>query len=193
MCNASKLEKDPVFIQRYGVLFKGLKLNSGITYQFTTIYMLRRYLFAVTLLTFEKFPYFQVLTQIIMSEVLIWYLIKYQPYDNLLDNCIELINEVTIALIFLFSQGLIHDLPDTFTSAQKENLGNMMISMITLCMILNVYFFMQNMYRTLILATCVPLCKKLRERLKAKAKVEVVVKDDKKEDGSINEEKVKND
>lgn len=171
-CNANKLEKDPVFIQRYGVLFKGLKLNSGITYQFTTIFLLRRFLFAVTLLTFEKLPYFQVLSQILMSEVLICYLIKYRPYDNLLDNIIELVNEVTIALVFLFSQGLIHDLPDTFTSADRTNLGNVMISLIALCMIFNVYFFMQNMYRTLIVATCVPLCIKLRNRCTAKAKIE---------------------
>ena len=106
-----------------------------------------------------------------MSEVLIWYLIKYRPYDNILDNCIEIVNEVTIALIFLFSQGLIHDLPDSF---DRENLGNMMISIIALCMIFNVYFFIQNMYRTLIVATCVPLCKKLRDRLKARAKVEEI-------------------
>jgi hypothetical protein len=57
-CNGDKLEKDEAFNQRYGVLFKGLKLKSGITYQFTTIYMIRRFLFAVTLLTFEKMPYF---------------------------------------------------------------------------------------------------------------------------------------
>jgi len=31
-CNSEKLEKDEVFNQRYGVLFKGLKLKSGITY-----------------------------------------------------------------------------------------------------------------------------------------------------------------
>ena len=171
-CNANKLEKDPVFIQRYDALFKGLKLNSGITYQFTTIFLLRRFLFAVTLMTFEKLPYFQVLSQILMSELLIYYLIKYRPYDNLLDNIIELVNEVTIALVFLFSQGLIHDLPDTFTSADRENLGNMMISLITLCMIFNVYFFMQNMYRTLIVTTCVPLCIKLKNKCTAKAKVE---------------------
>ena len=70
-----------------------------------------------------------------MSEVLIWYLIKYQPYDNFLDNCIELVNEVIIALIFLFSQGLIHDLPVSFTAAEKETVGDLMISMIALCMI----------------------------------------------------------
>jgi len=114
-------------------------------------------------------PYFQVLSQIIMSEVLIWYLIKYQPYDNFLDNCIELVNEVTIALIFLFSQGLIHDLPVSFTAAEKETVGDLMISMIALCMIFNVYFFLQNMYRTLILAKLVPLCVKLREKMRAKA------------------------
>ncbi len=114
-------------------------------------------------------PYFQVLSQIIMSEVLIWYLIKYQPYDNFLDNGIELVNEVTIAMIFLFSQGLIHDLPASFTAAEKEIVGELMISMIALCMIFNVYFFLQNMYRTLILAKLVPLCVKLREKMRAKA------------------------
>ena len=31
-CNESKLEKDEKFNQRFGVLFKGLKLKSGITY-----------------------------------------------------------------------------------------------------------------------------------------------------------------
>jgi len=131
--------------------------------------MVRRFLFAVSLLTFENMPYFQVLSQIIMSEVLIWYLIKYQPYDNFLDNCIELVNEFTIALIFLFSQGLIHDLPPSFTTVEKETVGNLMISIITLCMIFNVYFFLQNMYRTLILVKLVPLCVKLREKLKTKA------------------------
>ncbi len=171
-CNANKLEKDPVFIQRYGVLFKGLKLNSGITYQFTTIFLLRRFLFVVTLLTLEQLPYLQLLAQIILSELLICYLIKYRPYDNLLDNVIELVNEITIALVFLFSQGLIHDLPDTFTSAYRENLGSVMISLIALCMIFNVYFFMQNMYRTLIVATCVPLCIKVKNRCTTKAKVE---------------------
>ena len=171
-CNSEKLEKDEIFNQRYGVLFKGLKLNSGITYQFTTIYLVRRFLFAITLLTLENMPYFQVLCQIIMSEVLIWYLIKYQPYENFLENCIELVNEVTIALIFLFSQGLIHDLPSSFTAGDKENVGNLMISLITLCMIVNVYFFLQNMYRTLILAKIVPLFLKVREKRKSKAKIE---------------------
>ena len=100
-----------------------------------------------------------------MSEILIWYLIKYKPYDNILDNIIELVNEVTIAMIFIFSQGLIHDLPDSFTPPVKETLGDLMISMIALCMIFNVYFFLQNMYRTLIIAKVAPLCMKLREKL----------------------------
>jgi uncharacterized membrane protein len=96
----------------------------------------------VTLISLDKMPYFQVLSQIIMSEVLIWYLIKYQPYENFLENCIELVNEVTIALIFLFSQGLIHDLPNSFNPATKEFLGDLMITLIVLCMIFNVYFFL---------------------------------------------------
>ena len=31
-CNEGKLENDQVFNARFGVLFKGLKLKSGITY-----------------------------------------------------------------------------------------------------------------------------------------------------------------
>jgi hypothetical protein len=58
-----------------------------------------------------------------MSEILIWYIIKFMPFENFLDNCIELINEVTIALIFLFSQGLIHELPESFTAETKEIVG----------------------------------------------------------------------
>ena len=77
-----------------------------------------------------------------MSEALLMYLFVYKPYDNFLDNWIEIVNEVTILLIFTFSQALIHELPESFTQEMKENLGNIMISLIALCMIFNIYFFM---------------------------------------------------
>ena len=64
------------------------------------------------------------------------------PYDNIIDNVIEIVNEVCIFTVFAISQSLIHNLPDSFTNEMKENIGNIMVSVIALCMIFNIYFFL---------------------------------------------------
>ncbi len=86
-----------------------------------------------------------------MSELLIMYLVIVKPFDNFLDNWIEIVNEITILLIFIISQSLIHSFPESITPEMKDNLGDVMIAVIALCMIFNIYFFLQNMFKTLVL------------------------------------------
>jgi hypothetical protein len=57
-----------------------------------------------------------------------------------------------------------------------------MISVIALSMIFNVYFFLQHIYKTLIVEKCAIFCKKLRAKMKAKAKIEDAAKEEVKEE-----------
>jgi len=49
-------------------------------------------------------------------------------------------------------------------------------------MIFNVYFFLQHIYKTLIVEKCAIFCKKLRAKMKAKAKIEDAAKEEVKEE-----------
>jgi hypothetical protein len=62
-------------------------------------------LYAFTIVTLKHSAVFQGLFQLVMSQLLTYYIVKYRPYEQPLDNWIELANEATITAVFLLNQG----------------------------------------------------------------------------------------
>jgi len=61
-------------------------------------------LYAFTIVTMKHSAVFQGLFQLVMSQLVTYYIVKYRPYEQPLDNWIELANEGTITAVFLLNQ-----------------------------------------------------------------------------------------
>ena len=66
---------------------------------------MRRFLYAFTIVTLKHSAVFQSMFQLVMSQLVTYYIVKYRPYEQPMDNWIELANEGTITAVFLLNQG----------------------------------------------------------------------------------------
>jgi hypothetical protein len=99
---------DEKFGMRYGVLYKGLKLNGAIKYFFNIWFMLRRYLYVACISLFSGSPYLQSVIPQVLSFVLLVYLIHSHPFDTPFENRLETFNELCIYLLFTLLQAFHH-------------------------------------------------------------------------------------
>lgn len=99
---------DEKFAIRYGVLYKGLKLNGVIKYFFNIWFMLRRYIYVACITLCSGSPFLQSVIPQVLSFVLLAYLLHSQPFDTPFENRLETFNELCIYLLFTLLQAFHH-------------------------------------------------------------------------------------
>ena len=75
-----------------------MSIESIIFYSFWNC--LRKQIFAIVLVFFQDYPYFQIVSQIVCSAIMMAYLLRYLPFTRFVYNFSKLANEFTMILIF---------------------------------------------------------------------------------------------
>jgi hypothetical protein len=107
---------------------------------FNVPFLLRRLLYAFAIGFLFKSPGLQLLLQIVMSQSLLIYVIKYRPYEEKLDNLIEVGNELTILLVFCMLLPLQHQA--SLQADTRYNIGFAIITLILLNVLTNFLYFL---------------------------------------------------
>ena len=116
-------------------MFTGLKTNRPECYTFNFFFMMRRLFYAlclnrVLIVTDESDLIFNVLAQIIMSALLIYYVVSYMPYEIKSDNYLEIFNETCVLLLFLLPLCCIIVDDTALNGEQRQILGYVMIGIL---------------------------------------------------------------
>ena len=88
--------KDPK-LDSINTIFANLSTTSPATLNYTTFFLLRRFLFAITIVFMNYIPMLQIFTLFVSSLAKIIYLICYKPFDTPLLYRLEIFNEGTVA------------------------------------------------------------------------------------------------
>ena len=105
--NKNRLD-EPKFKASYGAMYINYSTNKSSAFIFNVLFIIRRLLFALTLVRFfSDIIVVNVLIQINISLVLIIYVYKIWPYEMNRDNWIEIINESSILFVYYLSLGVI--------------------------------------------------------------------------------------
>lgn len=104
--NFSKLG-DEEFTKKFGSVYEGLKTNSRSVIAFTTIFMVRRALFALLAVMLYKHVIIQLSLTIVLIMFAACYILHFKPFEEQLINRLEVMNETTtlllVNLIFMFT------------------------------------------------------------------------------------------
>ncbi len=99
---------EPKFKASYGAMYMNYSTNKTSAFIFNVFFILRRLVFALTLVRFfSDIIVINVLIQIKMSFVLIIYIYKIWPFEMSRDNWIEIINESSILFVYYLTLGVI--------------------------------------------------------------------------------------
>jgi len=152
------------FQEKFGALYKGFALDSPFRYSFNIVYLVRRFFYAFTIVTLKHSAVFQGLFQLLMSQLVTYYILAYRPYLDPLDNWVELANEFTITAVFLLNQGYLQT-SASMSRRQQEDYGLAYIAVIAASLLINAYFFCKNIVQNLVMAKLVPLIVRLKEKV----------------------------
>jgi hypothetical protein len=120
--------KDPN-LDSINTIFANLSTTSYATLNYTTFFLLRRLLFAISIIFMNYIPMLQIFTLFVSSVATIIYLISYKPFDTPLLNRLEIFNELCLYLMsypcMLFTDVSFEDAAGApFSSAYfKYNMG----------------------------------------------------------------------
>ncbi len=91
------------FKERYGTIIEELNLNGDFFCRYYyPFYMLRRLFYAITLVGLTEHPLVQLsLIPAFLSFPVLWYLVKYAPFDTKLNNGLNIYNEAVVSLTFI--------------------------------------------------------------------------------------------
>ena len=78
-------------------------MDSAFRYSFNIVFLMRRFFYAFTIVTMKHSAVFQSMFQLVMSQLVTYYIVRHRPYEQPLDNWIELANEVTITAFFILN------------------------------------------------------------------------------------------
>lgn len=93
---------DEEFINKFGSVYEGLKTNSRYVIVYTTIFFVRRALFALLTLYLHKFVIIELILTIILTMMVACYILHCKPFEETLTNQLEAMNDtVTLLLIDL--------------------------------------------------------------------------------------------
>jgi len=130
--------------QRFGALFDNLWVTSTASLLYNFFYLARRYFFALSIGVLGGTPPIQHFLQAFMSLGLIIYLLKCRPHLQMIDNYIEVYNELTIFLTFVFITPFLHD--EGFSAEDKYNHGFVVIALIMLNVLVNFLLFAKGTF-----------------------------------------------
>jgi len=84
------------FRDKFQSLYTDYKEDSKLAILYSTLFLLRRLLYALSLVLFKDSCYFQWLIYMGLSEANLFLIIIISPFKSRLDNALELFNELTI-------------------------------------------------------------------------------------------------
>ena len=93
------LRYDEQLKKRFGSLYEGLQLREKRGALFNFVFIFRRLIFAIIIVSFGKYPWFQIQVNFFISKFLIIYLGYYRPWDNKFSNKLESFNEIYCGMI----------------------------------------------------------------------------------------------
>ena len=103
---------------KYEVLYEGLK-GDAISKFYTPFFFIRRFLLAIFITQIENAPA-QISIMIILQVLAFLYLAIFRPFDDLLDNIINLINEAMIWVVSGIFLSLRNDLGVSYSEAETR-------------------------------------------------------------------------
>lgn len=89
------------------MLCEGVATYNTTTFLYNFIFVVQRFLIAITLIVLREFPMAQFCIFIFISMYRIQYIIKYWPFKEAKDNAVELFNELTILLVICFMHSML--------------------------------------------------------------------------------------
>jgi len=105
--NHHKEIKDGSLTSRYGAFYGDLKKEHKASLLYNVIFVLRRYLVALTCVFLYDYPTAQIQLLSLSSMLFLWYLIEVRPFKDDKMNNIEIFNETTLLcsayLLFIFT------------------------------------------------------------------------------------------
>lgn len=97
--NFKRLE-EPKFKRTFGSIYEGLKTYRYSSMAFNIIFVLRRFLFAMTCLYLEDYLFLQMIISIYATTFSGCYLLHFVPFEEPLQHRLEVFNEVTTILLY---------------------------------------------------------------------------------------------
>lgn len=128
--------------QKFGSLYLNLKTNSKSALTYTSIYLIRRLILCVTIMTFSENSLSQAVIALISSMSMITYLLVVKPHRSPNTRMFELYNETTILVVtylLMMNIELITDDQLKFTN------GWVILAIISACILANLINVVTNM------------------------------------------------
>ena len=128
----------------FGGLYENLGTKRTSQFCFNVVFLIRRLTYALCIGTiFTSITLLSILFQIFFSMTLCVYVLASMPFEEKKDNYIELMNEMTILVVFYLCLGLITD--DTIMSGQmRSHYGILMIIFIFINIVINFVIFVHG-------------------------------------------------
>jgi len=99
---------EPEFNSKYGAFYNDFKIENKGALLYHSVFVIRRYLFALTCVYLTDYPHFQIQLFAMYSIFYLWYLIAVRPFRAEFMNYIEIMNETVILLcsssLFVFTR-----------------------------------------------------------------------------------------
>ncbi|CDW72414.1 UNKNOWN [Stylonychia lemnae] len=138
--NNQKLEKHQNFKIQFGSLYANVKTEQFTSYLYNVAFILRRLQFAIMIVFVGNYPCIQIMTQIWVSFMCIFYVFSQKPFIEKSDNITEFFNEMTILLVLCF---LTTNVSATSTIDTQYELGFFMIGIIVINILVNFGLFLK--------------------------------------------------
>eukprot|EP00347_Sterkiella_histriomuscorum_P003935 403362372 len=119
-------------------LHENLKMNKKWSIGYYSLFFIRRFIFVISMLFFNKAPYLQLMTFQLLSICQFLYLITVMPFENRLNNTMELVNE---GLVLFTAEILILFTDFDPNPENRYMLGWVVLSVIFLVSFLNMSLF----------------------------------------------------
>lgn len=132
---------DPGFTIRYGSLYANMKQSDLLCYQYISFFLLRRALYALSIEYLGSSPGIQLYLQILLCFIQLCYTLRVRPFEEPLDQAIELANELVILTVLIF---LLPYTDGSLTPEVGNTLGFFLLGMVLLCVLYNAMFFIYS-------------------------------------------------
>lgn len=129
---------DPTFTIRYGTLYANMKQSNFFSYQYICFFLLRRAIYALSIEYLGSSPGIQIYLQILLCMAQLCYTIQVRPFEEPLDQGIEVANEFVILTVLIF---LLPYTNGSLTPEMGNSLGFFLLGTVLLCVLYNALFF----------------------------------------------------
>lgn len=153
------------FLLRFGGLVQYLRLTNFGTRLYYFEFLMRRLIYAVSIIFLVGVPAIQILLQMSMSSTHLMYVLQTKPLDSPFENFLELVNEATI-LVIMTSLLIFTD--DKIESKTSMTIGYVLITIILVNILINIVIALYTNVSFLCKRVVKPKLEKYRRERKAK-------------------------